>query len=60
MVEMPGIYKWSSYSVYLGKNKKSIVHSEILLSYFRGDRREIYRSYVEVEIIKKTSIPVTF
>ena len=49
LVATPKNYKWSSYSVYIGKRKESIVNSEILLSYFIGDRRELYRRYVEGE-----------
>lgn len=47
MVEEPGNYKWSSYSMYIGKEKEDIVRSEIILSYFIGDRRELYKRYVE-------------
>jgi putative transposase len=59
IVDAPEKYKWSSYQVYIGKKKESIVQSEILLSYFRGNRKELYRRYVEGEIIKKTSIATT-
>lgn len=51
MVEAPGLYPWSSYCVYIGKKKQSFVQSEILLSYFSGDREELYRNYVESETI---------
>ena len=47
MVIAPENYRWSSYSMYLGTRKEDIIHSEILLSYFRGDKRELYKRYVE-------------
>jgi|GEM_PF-2976929 len=40
--------------MYIGTKKENFVNSEILLSHFRGDRRELYRRYVEREIIKIT------
>lgn len=55
MVQEPENYRWSSYGVYLGIRKENIIHSEILLSHFRGDKRELYRRYVEDEIIKGTN-----
>jgi putative transposase len=48
MVDAPEKYKWSSYPVYIGKKKESIVQSEILLSYFRGNRKELYKRYVVI------------
>ena len=59
MVEMPEDYKWSSYSMYIGKQEENIVNREILLSYFKGDRNELYRRYVEGEIKKIVIEPVS-
>ena len=49
MVETPENYRWSSYCVYLGTRKENIINSEILLSHFKGDKRELYKKYVEGE-----------
>lgn len=47
MVERPEDYCWSSYSMYIGKGKEKLIHSESILSYFKGNR-DLYRQYVEM------------
>ncbi len=48
MVEHPAEYEWSSYSMYIGKEKEKIIESEKLLFYFNKENcRELYKSYVE-------------
>lgn len=46
MVEKPENYRWSSYSMYIGKQKKKLIHNESILSYFKGNR-QLYKQYVE-------------
>ncbi len=47
MVERPLDYQWSSYKVYLGKSKCSIVSTETILNYFPIRSRDQYKNYVE-------------
>ncbi|RMD04329.1 transposase [Clostridium autoethanogenum] len=46
MVEKPEDYRWSSYSMYIGKEEEKLIHNEIILSYFKGNR-DLYKQYVE-------------
>ena len=46
MVEKPEDYCWSSYSMYIGKEKEKLINSESILSYFKGSR-DLYKQYVE-------------
>lgn len=47
MVERPLDYKWSSYRVYLGEEKDSLVSTERILKYFLQQSRALYKEYVE-------------
>lgn len=47
MVEMPENYKWSTYAMYIGKEKEEIICSNMILSYFNDKNRELYKIYVE-------------
>lgn len=47
MVESPFDYKWSSYRVYLGEQKDSLVSTEKILKYFLQQSRALYKEYVE-------------
>ena len=47
MVEMPENYKWSTYAMYIGKEREKIICSDRILSYFNGGNRELYKMYVE-------------
>lgn len=49
IVEKPEAYEWSSYSMYIGKEKEKLICSELLLSYFKGniENRKLYRKFVE-------------
>jgi len=51
MVEKPEEYEWSGYSMYIGNEKESLIYSERLLCYFNDKNRELYKRYVESEII---------
>lgn len=44
MVEKPEEYKWSSYSMYIGKTKEKLINSEKLLKYFCN--RNAYKTFV--------------
>ncbi|MCH5138910.1 transposase [Clostridiaceae bacterium UIB06] len=50
MVEKPDIYEWSSYSMYIGKEKETFVCSNRILSYFKDKNRGLYKKYVESAI----------
>jgi REP element-mobilizing transposase RayT len=52
MVEKPDSYKWSSYSMYIGKEKEIFICSNRILSYFKAKNRELYKKYVEAVITK--------
>jgi len=41
----PAQYNWSSYAIYMGKQKNSLVDEEEILSYF-GGKREFYNRYI--------------
>ncbi|MBW9172912.1 transposase [Clostridium estertheticum] len=48
MVEKPGEYQWSSYSMYIGEKREKIITSKILLSYFKkGKEKKLYKKFVE-------------
>ena len=49
MVNTPENYRWSSYSGYIGLKEDSLVNSEMLLTYFKGNR-ELYKSFVDAGI----------
>lgn len=50
MVEKPDTYRWSSYSMYIGKEKETFVCSNRILAYFKDKNRELYKKYVESAI----------
>lgn len=51
MVQKPEEYKWSSYAMFIGKEKKKLISSEKILSYFKEEnRRELYKKFVESAI----------
>lgn len=47
MVNNPQDYKWSSYSMYIGKEKEKLISSEYILSYFKNKDRVLYKKYIE-------------
>ena len=51
MVEFPVDYKWSSYKVYMSKNKANLISEEKILSYFKNKSRNLYKKYVESKVI---------
>ncbi|SHH91684.1 transposase [Clostridium grantii] len=54
MVSNPQEYKWSSYNMYIGKEKEKLVNSEYILSYFKNKDRELYKKYIESSISSST------
>jgi putative transposase len=50
MVEKAENYEWSTYSMYIGKDKEKLIYSDRLLSYFNNKDRELYKKYVEYDI----------
>lgn len=55
IVEKPEEYKWSSYSVFIGKSARKLVNSEIILNYFNNkDRHILYKEFVECKIQNKS------
>jgi REP element-mobilizing transposase RayT len=54
MVEKPEEYKWSSYSMFIGKSPKKLVSSEIILSYFNNKyKHKLYEEFVECKLQNK-------
>ncbi|NLU08286.1 MAG: transposase [Clostridiales bacterium] len=51
MVKKPDEYKWSSYSMYIGKEKERLINSQKILAYFKKDnQRELYGKFVESRV----------
>lgn len=48
IVDQPIKYPWSSYGVYMGVYKNSLIHEDDTLAYFQYDRR-LYKNFVENE-----------
>lgn len=53
IVQAPIEYKWSSYDIYMGKRKMELVKDEKILGYFKENRRELYKEYVESKLINQ-------
>ncbi|MCS6103248.1 transposase [Clostridium botulinum] len=48
IVKKPEYYKWSSYSMFIGKTSKKTINPEIILDYFSKRNRDIlYKEFVE-------------
>lgn len=48
IVKKPEDYKWSSYSMLIGKKEEKLINSDRILSYFeQNKKRELYKQYVE-------------
>ncbi|ETI89116.1 MAG: hypothetical protein Q607_CBUC00182G0096 [Clostridium butyricum DORA_1] len=47
IINKPEDYKWSSYCMYIGNKKEEFICSNIILSYFKDNNRELYKEYVE-------------
>jgi len=48
MVEKPGDYRWSSYSMYTGEKDEKLITSKRVLSYFNtGEEKGLYKKFVE-------------
>lgn len=53
MVEVPQEYKWSSYSMLIGEEVEKLIDSNIILNYFKNERRyELYKAFVEAKMKK--------
>jgi REP element-mobilizing transposase RayT len=48
IVDKPIMYPWSSYGVYMGVYKNSLIHEDDTLAYFQYNR-DMYKKYVESE-----------
>lgn len=55
MVSDPQAYKWSSYSMYMGKEKEQLISSDYILSYFKNKDRKLYKNYVESIVFPKVT-----
>ena len=54
MVEKPEEYKWSSYSMFIGKCPKKLVSAELILNYFKDkDKHKLYKEFVEYKLKNK-------
>jgi len=56
IVEKPEDYRWSSYSVFIGKASDNSISKDKILNYFQGDRKsriKTYKEYVEGKLDKK-------
>ena len=52
MVDWPEEYKWSSYKVFIGKNKSKLIDENIVLRQFKYNNRfELYKTFVEYKLI---------
>lgn len=52
MVKNPEDYRWSSYSMYIGKKKEKLINSKDILAYFiNGKERNQYRDFVKQGIV---------
>ncbi|KAI3349217.1 transposase [Clostridium botulinum] len=48
IVKKPEYYKWSSYSMFIGKTSKKIINPEVILDYFSKRNEDIlYKDFVE-------------
>lgn len=47
IVSKPEEYEWSSYKMYIGRQKERMVTTKEVLSYFKGYSRVLYKEYVE-------------
>lgn len=51
MVEMPADYKWSSYPVLIGEGKVKLIDNNIILKFFKEDRKyKLYKEFVESKL----------
>jgi hypothetical protein len=51
MFKKPEEYKWSSYNMFIGIMEEKIVQPKSILLYFNeGNRRQLYKEYVEIGI----------
>ena len=51
MVETPDEYKWCSYSMLIGEESIKLINGDIILSYFKYERRfELYKDFVEKKL----------
>ena len=51
MVEWPDEYKWSSYSMLIGEKNVKLIDEDIILNYFKYERRfELYKDFVEKKL----------
>jgi len=48
IVDQPAKYPWSSYGVYMGITKNTLIHEDDTLAYFQYDRT-LYKRFVESE-----------
>lgn len=53
IVDKPIQYPWSSYGIFMGVRKSSLVNEKNILMYFE-DSRELYKEYVENETVPGT------
>ena len=60
MVEKPENYEWSTYSMYIGKDKEKLICSDTLLSYFNNKNRESYKKYIDNAINTNTKVTLTW
>lgn len=48
MVSKPELYRWSSYSMYIGMYKEKLIKTDEILSYFKDrNKRKSFKEYVE-------------
>lgn len=57
IVDQPIKYPWSSYGVYMGVYKNSLIHEDDTLVYFQYDR-SLYKEYVESEDLVPDTIQI--
>ena len=51
MVETPSEYRWSSYTMFIGKKVEKLINSDIVLKYFKYDNKhKLYKEFVESKI----------
>lgn len=51
MIEWPDEYKWSSYSMLIGEVNSRLIDEDIILNYFKYERRfELYKEFVDLKL----------
>ena len=54
MVLKPEEYKWSSYTMFIGKKEERLINTETVLKYFKHNNKyKLYKEFVESMLTEK-------